>query len=226
MIHASARTLNGASLAVPRRVHASAGRWRNKSRWRWRTWRTRHQFRERDARRRRTPACRGSRRIPGSGVASAAGDPERAIGHDPLRVGQVQDDLLHAPLARRVPVGAAGLGNAAEPRQRFVALPGEEVEDVDAGGRHGRRNRRNTVAYSSGPGAETGVADTVMVGLSAGGRREGLRKRPALLYLVAVCQQADQRSQGPGTVYGELAEFALAPVFVFAADRQQPRVRA
>ena len=125
--------------------------------------------------RRRSRRTRERRRI-------APRDPERAIGHDPLDVAQVDHDLLDAPLARRVAVGRRA------PRARrgtapawLLACAGEQVENVAPGGHAGDVSARSSVAVFVGGRAVR--AGGHASGLSPAAPGTGLREKGALRYI-------------------------------------------
>ena len=130
MIQAKARGDAGKPLAVPRRSHASTGNWRN-NRERGLADVAPHvsQCRERlgiGAGERGVGVlveARERRRI-------TARNPEGAIGHDPLDVGEMNHHLAHAPLAGGVPVGPTRLGRVPETGVALLALAGEKLEHV------------------------------------------------------------------------------------------------
>ncbi len=69
----------------------------------------------------------------GQGRPVATPEAQRAIGEDALAVGDVRHDLTDRPLARRIGVPRALLGDrAVEGRGRF-RLPGEGLPDVAGG---------------------------------------------------------------------------------------------
>ena len=74
-------------------------------------------------------ACRALGVMYAEGVGVSP-DPKRAIGKDPLGIGQVADHFLDGPLARRVAILLSVGGESLKPGGQLIQLTGQDRYDV------------------------------------------------------------------------------------------------
>ena len=132
MMYASALTLKGFPLAMPLRLHASAGRLRKKARVARRIPRNSSTWPAHETSSARAAGGGDVLVVARERALEAAGEPESAGHEEALRVVDVIDDLADAPLLRLVAVKRLLLGNAEQKRGRFLKLGLEDADDVVA----------------------------------------------------------------------------------------------